>query len=188
MLACGSPLAAKIYMSYSDITKIISASVVPVVIISACGLLCLAFYNRMAAIVSRLRGFQRERLKEQDRISQAQSHGDGPQTRGFKLLDHLEAQTLHVSRRAKLIRLTLFFLLFTIALLICCCLSLGFSTLIPQAVYLAVALFLLGLFSMLGATISAMFELKAALQPAELESQFVSEILHDEHHHSGDSA
>ena len=53
-------------MPPSDWAKIISASVVPVVIISSCGLLCLAFYNRLAAIVSRLRGFQRERLHEQE--------------------------------------------------------------------------------------------------------------------------
>jgi hypothetical protein len=53
-------------MSANDLTRIVSASVVPVVIISACGLLALAFYNRLAAIVSRLRGFQRERIHEQE--------------------------------------------------------------------------------------------------------------------------
>src|ERR1700734_448833 len=115
-------------MQTSDLSHVISSAVVPVVIISACGLLCLAFYNRMAAIVSRLRGFQRERLKEQDRIAEPQSQGQPPRMRGFKLLEHLEAQTLHVTRRAKLIRLTLFFLRFTIALLICCCLTLGLAT------------------------------------------------------------
>ena len=61
-----------------DWAKIINASVVPVVIISACGLLCLAFYNRLAAIVSRLRGFQRERLHEQQLLNRAGSE-DGPE-------------------------------------------------------------------------------------------------------------
>jgi len=42
-----------------DWSRILSASVAPVVIISACGLLCLAFYNRLASVVSRLRAFQR---------------------------------------------------------------------------------------------------------------------------------
>ena len=37
-----------------DWMKIVPASVVPVVGLSACGLLALAFYNRMAAIVARL--------------------------------------------------------------------------------------------------------------------------------------
>mgnify|MGYP000923026210 CR=1 FL=1 len=51
-------------MPLQDWTKIISTSVVPVAIISACALLCLALYNRLASMVSRLRGFQRERLRE----------------------------------------------------------------------------------------------------------------------------
>ena len=51
-------------MQTSDLSKVVSSAVVPVVIISSCGLLALAFYNRMAAIVSRLRSFQRERLLE----------------------------------------------------------------------------------------------------------------------------
>jgi hypothetical protein len=41
-------------MPISDLLKIISSAVVPVVITSACGLLAQAFYNRLAAIVSRL--------------------------------------------------------------------------------------------------------------------------------------
>jgi len=48
--------------------QIIPSSVVPVVIISACGLLCLAFYNRLAYIVTRLRSLQRERLAEYKEI------------------------------------------------------------------------------------------------------------------------
>ncbi len=43
-------------------TKVIAASVSPIIVISACGLLCLAFYNRMAAIVNRLRTASCRRL------------------------------------------------------------------------------------------------------------------------------
>ena len=174
-------------MAYSDWVKIISSSVVPVVIISACGLLCLAFYNRMAAIVSRLRGFQRERLREQELISQAESQSGADTARRHRLLQHLEAQTAHVTRRAKLIRLTLFYLLLTVALLVTCCLMLGLSILVPPTIYIAVALFLIGLLSMFVAIIAAMLELKAALQPAELESQFVSDMLHQEAAESEDA-
>jgi hypothetical protein len=49
--------------------SIISVSVVPVVIISACGLLSLAFYGRLAAVLSLLRGFQREILVEQEKLT-----------------------------------------------------------------------------------------------------------------------
>ena len=187
-------------MSPSDWSKIVAASVVPVVIISASALLCLAFYNRLAAIVSRLRGFQRERLHEQELLQETSPQNADELARHCKLLEHLESQTRRVERRAKLIRLTLLFLLLTIALLIACCLTLGLSVLIPQAIFIAVPLFVLGLLAMLAGTVSAMLELKAALQPAELESRFVSDMLQqearrveyarrdDEAHRPGDAA
>jgi len=40
-------------MNPENWTRLIAASVVPIVVISAAGLLCLAFYNRLAAIVTR---------------------------------------------------------------------------------------------------------------------------------------
>src|SRR5437868_2476989 len=39
----------------NDWSKVISAGVGPIIAISACGLLCLAFYNRLAAVVTLLR-------------------------------------------------------------------------------------------------------------------------------------
>ncbi len=175
-------------MPQSDWAKIISASVVPVVIISACGLLCLAFYNRLAAIVSRLRGFQRERLHEQELMHSA-GHEEGPEhSRRRRLLEHLETQTAGVVRCAKLIRLTLLFMLLTIAQMIGCSIMLGLSVLTPRAVFIAVPLFMFGLLTMLAGTIAAMLELKAALQPAELESRFVSDMLQQDAHRHGDAA
>jgi hypothetical protein len=167
-------------MTPADLSRSISSAVVPVVIISACGLLSLAFYNRMAAIVSRLRGFQRERLKER-MASAGTKHTHG-------LLEHLELQTSHVKRRAKLIRLAIFFLLLTIMLLIVCSLMLGLSALVPQTMYIAIPLLLLGLISMLCSMIAAMMELKAALQPVELESQFVTDVLHEVAERESDAA
>jgi hypothetical protein len=175
-------------MPPSDWAKIISASVVPVVIISSCGLLCLAFYNRLAAIVSRLRGFQRERLHEQELLHSAGPEEGLEHSRRHRLLEHLESQTAGVVRRAKLIRLTLLFLLLTISLMIGCSIMLGLSVLAPHAVFIAVPLFMLGLLTMLAGMIAAMFELKAALQPAELESRFVSDLLQQDAHRHGDAA
>jgi hypothetical protein len=164
-------------MPYSEWIRIINASVTPVVIISACGLLCLAFYNRLTAIVSRLREFQRERLGEQEILSRMEPQTAPEIIRRRKMLEELEAQTTLVMRRAKLIQRTLFFLLTAIALLIGCCAMLGFSIVEPGAVLLAVPFFLLGLLSVLAAMFTALTELKSALQPAELESRCVSEIL-----------
>jgi hypothetical protein len=172
-------------MPTSDLSRLISSTVVPVVIISACGLLALAFYNRMAAIVSRLRAFQRERLREQERAEQCK---EPELSRRRRMLDILELQTAHVTRRAKLIRLTLMFLLLTIGLLVCCCLMLGLSALVPNALYVAISLLITGLLSMLCSTIAAMMELKAALQPVELESQFVTDVLHEQAEPDADAA
>ena len=174
-------------MPAQDWIKIISVAVVPVVIISACGLLCLAFYNRLAAIVSRLRAFQRERLHEQEKLQDTTSGEAMAAEVQRQLLALLETQTLRVTRRAKLIRLTLFFLLLAISLLIACCLMLGLSVVAAVAMYIAVPMFMLGLVSMLTAMICAMLELRGALQPAELESRFVSAILHHENSHSIDA-
>jgi hypothetical protein len=46
----------------------VAASVAPVVIVSASALLCLALYNRLAAIINRMRALQRERLDTQERL------------------------------------------------------------------------------------------------------------------------
>jgi len=148
--------------------NIISMSVVPVVIISACGLLSLAFYGRLAAVVSRLRAFQREMLKEQEKREKA---GDGEQAR---LIEVLSTQTQQVTRRAKLIQLALWFFLVAVALLIVCSLTLVASWFVRQAAFLAAVFFVLGLLSMLGGIVAAMLELRGALQPVELETRYVS--------------
>lgn len=148
--------------------SIISMSVVPVVIISACGLLSLAFYARLSAVVSRLRGFQREMLVEQEKLARTGAVEEA------RLLAVLRTQTRQVTRRAKLIRLALTFFLFAVALLIICSLLLVASWFVYQAAFFAAAFFVLGLLSMLGGIIVAMLELQGALQPVELETRYVS--------------
>src|SRR5580765_5643914 len=98
----------------TDWSKIISAGVGPIIVISACGLLCLAFYNRLAAVVTRLRLFDRERLVEHEALARqrrTESPDDIALVRHQELLGALEIQTRHVTRRARLIRRTLICLL-----------------------------------------------------------------------------
>jgi len=151
--------------------SIISMSVVPVVIISACGLLSLAFYSRLAAVVSRLRAFQREMLIEQEKMER--SGGSDPSG----LIEVLRTQTHQVTRRARLIRTALLFFLTAVALLIVCSLTLVASWFAPPAAFLAAVFFVLGLFAMLAGIIAAMLELRGALQPVELETRFVSNTI-----------
>src|ERR1044072_2798179 len=131
-----------------DWSKVISAGVGPIIVISACGLLCLAFYNRLAAVVTRLRGFHRERLAEQEAMSEARASvppDDVATVRHQEVLGMLEVQTEFVTRRARLIRSTLTCLLLTIACLAVCSLVLGLSVLWPGLMYAAAVLFIAGL-------------------------------------------
>jgi len=155
-------------VQFPEWTSIISLSVLPVVIISACGLLSLAFYGRLAAVVSRLRGFQREILVEQEKFERTGSVGEA------RLLDMLRRQTEQVKRRARLIRSALMFFLSAVGLLILCSLALAFTWYARAATLFAAVFFVLGLCSMQGGIIAALTELRGALEPVELETRFVS--------------
>ena len=154
-------------MNFPEWPSIISVSVVPVVIISACGLLSLAFYGRLAALVARLRTFQREMLREQEKWAK-EGTGDHQQ-----LLEVLRTQTLQVTQRARLIRRALQFFLSAVAILIVCSLTLVTSWFFPPAAFIAAVFFVFGLVSMLGGVISAMLELRESLEQVELEGRFV---------------
>jgi len=148
-------------------TNIISVSVVPVVIISACGLLSLAFYGRLAALVARLRTFQREMLREQEKWAR---EGLAEQQ---LLIEVLRTQILRVTERARLIRLALAFFLFTVGLLIVCSLTLTLSWFFPSVTLLAAGFFVLALLAMLGGVVAAMLELRDSLEQVEFEGRFV---------------
>lgn len=154
-------------MNFPEWPSVISVSVVPVVIISACGLLSLAFYGRLAALVARLRTFQREMLREQEKWAK---EGPGDHQR---LLEVLRTQTLRVTERARLIRGALLFFLTAVAILIVCSLTLVTSWFFPPAAFVAAVFFVAGLLSMLGGVVSAMMELRESLEQVEFEGRFV---------------
>src|SRR5437763_8870679 len=96
-----------------DLSKVVSAGVGPIIVISACGLLCSTFYNRIANVITRLRAFQRERLAEQALLDRETD--DAARARRHELLAVLSAQTDSLMRRVRLLRRVLFCLLCTIA-------------------------------------------------------------------------
>lgn len=174
-----------------DWSKIVPASVVPVVGLSACGLLSLAFYNRMVAIVARLRAFQRERLAHIEVLGQFKLEenpakgGDSPESASplpdaylhhRRLIAMLDEQTKEVLSRAKLIRRTLQFLLFTMAAFTMCSLSMGVSVPWPPAAFAATGLFFLAMTFLATAIAFAIAEIGRALRPVELESSFVERL------------
>lgn len=160
-------------------SKVISAAVVPAVLISASGLLCLAFYNRLTAIVGRLRIFQQEALREKEELRSRPKAGDTDilsRRVSQQTVDVLQHQMAQLLRRCRLIRRTLFGLLAAITCLLLCSMTAGGSVFWPGALYISGPLFMAGLLSMLGAIAFAMMELRVALDPVELESEFVVRV------------
>ena len=140
------------------------------------GLLGLALYNRLAAMVTRLRSFHRERLQAHESIAKAQA-ASPPDDRaivlGQEMLGMLELQIRGVLRRAKLIRRALICLLLTVACLAVCSLALGLSTIIPPLAYVAVGCFVAGIVALVVGVGFALAEVARALEPVDLESRFV---------------
>jgi hypothetical protein len=159
--------------------RIVSASIAPVVVISSCALMTLAFYNRLASIISRLRGFQRERLAEQDqihRIERLDPPDEHALSRRRRVLDNLSEQTQRTFRRAKLIRMTLLSLLGTIALLVISSILNGLSVIWPQAYFGAALLYVSGMLLLLVAIACAIAELFSVLEVVESESRLVTDL------------
>jgi hypothetical protein len=162
-----------------DLSKIISAGTGPIIVISACGLLCLAFYNRLSGLVSRLRIFHRERLKQQQDLGRQRTSAvpdPGTTMMHEEMLEALQMQSTYMIKRAHLIRWALSCFLLTIACLSICSLVLGLSVIWPRLIIGAVVLFIIGMTLLVIGVIFAMRELYRALQPVELESRFVAEI------------
>lgn len=160
-------------------SAIIPSAVVPVVIISACGLLCLTFYNRLAFIVTRLRALQRERLaeyKELFRLEEThQSELARQETSHF--LRFLEHQTVDVLKRAQYLRNCLLCLILSIFSLIITSLTIGLSLIYPPLEFFVLLFFVLGLLLLLNGLYFALREILISLKPIQMESEFVQRLI-----------
>lgn len=166
----------------------------PVVLISACGLLCLALYNRLASIVSRARAFHRERFDVQMQLAKAGSADETIAAQLGSRIDILTDQTGQVLARAKQIRNALTCMLLTITCMLVCSLLLGSLILIGEPVqnaatlayfargplYLVVVaagiVFVVGMALMIAAMVLAILELRRALDPVQVEHHELAEL------------
>jgi len=160
-------------------SEIISSAVVPVVIISACGLLCLTFYNRLSVVVARLRTLQRERLAEYKVFLRVEEDGEDERAKGEseQFLNFLEEQTTQVLKRARYIRNCLYSILSAIICLILTSLTIGLSLMFPWLDYIVLGFFVIGLWLVFLGLIFAMAEIRIALHPVRMESGFVQELI-----------
>ena len=157
---------------------IIQPLLTPVVMISACGLLCLAIYNRLAVVVNRLRIFHHERIGLLERINNLSTVLQRDPT--YELLNQrltmLEKQGDHILKRAKLLRGTLVGLVFCVLCMLSCSMFLGLSLVFPHADRWALGLFISGMISATLGMALAMSELLLCLSPIVLEAISVKEL------------
>jgi hypothetical protein len=159
-------------MTPVDLSRVVSAGVGPIIVISACAIMSNTFYNRMANVITRLRAFQRERLAEQVLLDRETD--DALRARRLELLAHLSTQTDSLMRRVRVLRKTIFCLLGTIASLVICSMSLGLSVIVPQFIFMSIGMFLIGLTILLTGLSFAVVDLKLSLDPVLLETTFVT--------------
>ena len=170
-------------MHLTNGVSIISTAAVPVVMISACSLLSLAFYNRMAAIVSRLRSLQRECIEHQERLYAHRNSKDPDgmlARRTEQLIAMQRLQTRGVLTRARYLQLALSCLLVGIGIFVICCLSLelyAFEGANETIGLVSATLFLIASLVVFTGVCFAFAEMRCALEPITLESALVEEMV-----------
>lgn len=158
--------------------KVIAASVVPVVMITACGHLCNAFYNRLTAITSRLRALSLEALKDQEaQLGKARTDTQRiPRDRARVRVEARQRQADELLGRARLLRSAVACDLVAIGLMLLCSLTVGVGVFAPAALYVAAALFIAGIACVIAAVGFAIGELRHALGPIEMEHDLVVKL------------
>ncbi len=156
-----------------DLSKVVSAGVGPIIVISACGLLCSTFYNRITNVIVRLRAIQRERLVEETNLMREIE--PAARARREEMLGILGVQTDSLVRRIRIIRGTLFCLLSTIIAMVLCSLLIGLSMINSALIgWSSVAFFILGLVLLIVPMAFALMDLMIAIQPVVMESEYVT--------------
>lgn len=159
----------------------IETFVAPVVMISANGLLCLAFYNRLAAVISRMRALNKERFDLFTRLSaiSAERQDTAEVAHVKKRLEILDELGHQLFERVRLVRDSLICLLVTILLMLGCSLDLGITPLLPRISWLAPTFFVSGVAVMMLGVLRAIQELRRALATIAFEHDMLEQSQHE---------
>lgn len=157
-----------------DAFHLLSVSITPVVLISACGLITLALYNRLGAILARIRAFHQQKIELLENLDQREG-GDQEM-----LLELIDSQITKVTVKAKAIQKGLYCLLSAVLAFLICSL-LGAGAVLHESVGLvALGMHVLGLSLFLVGIGWAIRELTLSLTPLEEESAYL-EVLTAQH-------
>ena len=153
-----------------DTSHLLSASVTPVVLISACGLVTLALYNRLGAILARIRAFHQQKISMLDNL---QERGVDEQQ---LLLDMLDSQIKEVIVKAKVIQKSLFCMLAAISAFLLCSLFAGATALNVWFGIFALGMGVLGISLFLIGLGLAIRELSLSLVPLDEENAYLEVV------------
>jgi hypothetical protein len=145
--------------------------VAPVVVISANGLLALALYNRLAALIGRSRTINKERFDLSARLSGPSSppEASGEAAHLRKRIHVLDELGHQLFSRGRLIRDALLSLMAAVLCMLGCSLALGLASLWDPLGWAALILFVAGILVMAAGVIKAVQELRVALSPLLFE-------------------
>lgn len=150
-----------------DTSHLLSMSVTPVVLTSACALVTLALYNRLGVILARIRAFHQQKIEllrtlhEHEVIEQKM------------LLEMLDSQIVEVTVKARMIQKSLYCFLAAIAAFLLCSLFAGATVLHEWIGRVSLGMGFLGLSLFLVGLGWAMRELTLSLTPLEEESAYL---------------
>lgn len=153
-----------------ETSHLLSAMVTPGILVSACGLVTLALYNRLGGILARIRAFHLQKI---DLLKSLKSLRDHEAMETTMLLDLLDSQIVAVTIKARSIQKGLYFLLAAIAAFLLCSLFFGATVLNEWIGMVALGMGFLGLSLFLAGLGWAMRELTLSLTPLEEENTYL---------------
>ncbi len=162
--------------------EVIQTFMAPVVMVSANGLMCLAFYNRLSSVVNRTRTINKERVDLRTHLTglKCEEH-EYPQALPMRQRSVvLEELSNKLFQRASWMRRALYCLLGSILCMLGCSLALGLSTWFSGFANVGLGLFVSGTLVMMLGAVMAIQELRLALDPLAFESHRIDHLLIDE--------
>ncbi len=150
----------------------------PVVLISANGLICLALYNRLAAVTSRLRAFCREQFEMNLHLAKLEEEPRPSKVLTTHLQNRiavLEKQRNSILSRAIQLRNALIMLLSAIIGMLTSSLLLGIAQEFSLHPGIPLTAFVIGTLAMIAGIVLAIGELTMTLEPVQAETSFFAD-------------
>ncbi len=150
-----------------DPSRLLAVSVTPVVLISACGLVTLALYNRLGMILARIRTFQQQKI---DLLKEAAIREIAEQQQMMVMVD---SQIDKITLKAKVIQKGLYCLMSAVLAFLLCSLLTAAAVLHETFGILALVMDVAGLLLFMAGIGWAVRELTLSLTPLEEESAYL---------------